>query len=302
MNSFRFGLILLWAGLATAAPGWEDAFFDANDVRIRYVQQGTGEPVVLVHGYTSWFEQNWHRATNGVFENLARDYRVIALDCRGHGKSDKPHDPKQYGAEMAHDVIRLLDHLGIRKAHLVGYSMGTRVALRLLVEQPERFSSATLAAGGGQVGWSRADEELAEREAAEMERREMRSLMLRLRPPDLPQPTEDDLRSLAASVLTGQDVRALAAVRRGYAGFAVTPAQAKAVTVPLLGLVGSADPARTDLQKFQNLQPSLKLVILDGATHGAPRAAVGHAEFLPALRAFLAANRMSGGSTGQKTP
>src|SRR5262245_29583001 len=99
----------------------EDRFFESNGVRIRYTVQGKGEPVLLIHGFTANVERQW--GLPGIIKRLAKDYQVSALDNRGHGKSGKPHDPKRYGAEMAEDAIRLLDHLKIKKAHVVGYSM-----------------------------------------------------------------------------------------------------------------------------------------------------------------------------------
>src|SRR5512132_488395 len=99
--------------------GWaQDKYFDAAGVRLRYVEQGAGEPVVLVHGFTNTLEI-WAR--NGIVQDLSKTYRVIAFDLRGHGKSDKPHEPARYGREMGIDVVRLLDHLGIQQAHVVGY-------------------------------------------------------------------------------------------------------------------------------------------------------------------------------------
>jgi pimeloyl-ACP methyl ester carboxylesterase len=83
---------LLFAGGAvvqTAAP--PDQFFDAAGVRIRYVEQGVGTPVILMHGYTGTVDRQW--IANGVFAELAKNHRVIAFDLRGHGKSDKPRDP-----------------------------------------------------------------------------------------------------------------------------------------------------------------------------------------------------------------
>ena len=95
----------------------QDNYFDAGGVRLRYVEQGKGDPVVLVHGFTNTADIWW---ASGIAQDLARDHRVIALDLRGHGKSDKPHDPAKYGREMGLDIVRLLDHLGIRRAHVVG--------------------------------------------------------------------------------------------------------------------------------------------------------------------------------------
>ena len=96
-----------------AAKISDDRYFNANGMRLRYIERGVGEPVLLLHGrggnISTWL-------TSGVVENLAKDYRVIALDFRGHGKSDKPHDPKQYGSQMALDVVRMLDHLRMVKS------------------------------------------------------------------------------------------------------------------------------------------------------------------------------------------
>ena len=72
-----------------------------------------------------------------VFQKLSKRYRVIALDNRGHGKSDKPYDPAQYGLELVDDVVRLMDHLGIAKAHVVGYSLGGFITLKLALRHPE---------------------------------------------------------------------------------------------------------------------------------------------------------------------
>src|SRR5438132_5614676 len=93
------------------------AFFLSNGVKMHYVTAGTGEPVVLIHGWSS-SAQMWRP----LIDDLSKDHRVIALDCRGHGESDKPHDPSKYGMEMANDVVRLLDRLKIKKAHIAGYS------------------------------------------------------------------------------------------------------------------------------------------------------------------------------------
>ena len=103
-----------------------DQFFDSAGVRIRYVSAGQGEPIILIHGWAADAEM-W----DSLMQDLSRDYRVIAFDCRGHGRSDKPTDPKQYGMEMVNDVVRLMDHLGFSKAHIVGYSMGGSIALKM---------------------------------------------------------------------------------------------------------------------------------------------------------------------------
>src|SRR4051812_16634279 len=121
-----------------------DGVFDSNGVKIRYVTAGKGEPVVLLHGWMSDAGMWGRLDTNPA----AGEYRLIAVDLRGHGKSGKPHEPGSYGPEMAEDVVRLLDHLGLPKANLVGYSMGAIVAGKVAATHPERVSSVVY---GGQA-------------------------------------------------------------------------------------------------------------------------------------------------------
>ena len=119
------------------------AYFDSKGVQIYFEEHGIGEPVVLVHGFASRAEHNWG-ATNW-FTTLAPHYRVVALDCRGHGKSGKPHDSAAYGGEiMGEDVIGLMDHLGIKRTLIMGYSMGGRIVTGLLMSHPERLRAAVL--------------------------------------------------------------------------------------------------------------------------------------------------------------
>jgi alpha-beta hydrolase superfamily lysophospholipase len=123
-NTLRCAAFLVTALTATAAMA-QDKFFNSNGVRIRYVDQGTGEPVVLIHGMTSTIENAW--VATGVIENLAKDHRVIALDLRGHGKSDTlgtfnlsrvgtkwAHSPESSSEDLA-DLRELLGTVGGRQ-------------------------------------------------------------------------------------------------------------------------------------------------------------------------------------------
>ena len=140
-SSLRFEYLAVWfVVFALARATAED--FVSKGVKLRYVVEGQGPPVVLIHGLTLDVESQW--ADPGIIKALAQDYRVIALDCRGHGKSDKPHEAAAYGMEMVEDVCRLLDHLQIKKAHIIGYSLGGSIALKLLTSHPEHCSSAVL--------------------------------------------------------------------------------------------------------------------------------------------------------------
>ena len=142
----------LWLGRpSTSIAAAESEFFDAKGVKIHFLIEGTGEPVVLIHGLDSSARVNWQMP--GTIDALARDQQVIAIDLPGYGESDKPDDPAAYGEQWVDDVILLLDHLNIRKAHIVGYSMGGMVALKLIAEHPDRVISGTL----GGAGWLRED-------------------------------------------------------------------------------------------------------------------------------------------------
>jgi pimeloyl-ACP methyl ester carboxylesterase len=274
---------------AFAQDKLQDKFFNSNGVQIRYVEQGAGEPVILVHGFTANIEMNW--VNTGVFQDLAKDYQVIALGCRGHGKSGKPHDPKQYGRKMATDIVRLLDHLRVKKAHIVGYSMGAHITALLLTTHPDRFLTATLGGAAGHFHWTPEDVQQAEREASEMEQGLPRSLILRLSPPDQPKPRDDQIRQWSATILAGQDLMALAAFRRSVRDQVITEAQAAAVTVPTLGIVGSADPNLASLQALKKLRPALQLVVVEGAMHYGERGVVPKPKFVAAIRDFLASHR-----------
>src|SRR3954452_21225039 len=108
MKSVSRAIVGLWLLVfAVVGARAEDQFFDSKGVKIRYVVEGKGEPVVLIHGFTQKIETGWSK----TIKTLAESYQVIALDCRGHGKSDKPTDPKMYGRELGEDVVRLMDHL-----------------------------------------------------------------------------------------------------------------------------------------------------------------------------------------------
>ena len=279
-------LLVMLLACVPAIVSAQDRFFDSNGVRIRYVDEGRGEPVILIHGNGGSIE-TWR--SSGLLPDLARDYRVIAFDARGHGQSGKPHDASGYGAEMGRDVIRLLDHLDVERAHIVGYSMGAHIAAQLIVTHPERFVTATLGGAAGRVRWTAEEIARAEQEAAEKERECVsRSQIHRLAAVDGPKPSEEDIRRRSAACMADptQDRCAQAALSRGQKDQMITPEQAAAVTVPTLGVVGSLDAYLADFQALKQLRPDLMLVVINGATHGS---AGRRPEFIAAVRARLAA-------------
>lgn len=267
----------------------DDRYFDSAGVPIRYVAAGQGEPLLLLHGFSSSIEEGW--ADRGVIADLADRWRVIAFDARGHGRSGKPHDPASYGPEMGRDVLRLMDHLGIGRAHVMGYSMGAHVAAHLAVHRPSRLHSLILGGAVGRVGWQPADQARVDAEAAELDQGLLSGQILRLWPKDQAPPSQDELRALSARRLAGKDPHALAAVRRSNPAQVVTLEELAALPMPVLGIVGTADPYRRDFERLQAAMPALRLVEIEGAVHGN---AVGRPEYVAAVRGFLADHPMAG--------
>src|SRR4029453_17360193 len=146
------GVLLL--GSVALTQSFQDKSFDSNGIRIRYIEAGTGTPVILIHGYTRYLESNW--INTGVLAALAKDHRVIAYDIPGHGKSGKPHESSAY-RDIQTDPIRLMDHLEIKRAHLVGYSMGGGIVARVAATHPDRLITAILGGHSGYREWDAED-------------------------------------------------------------------------------------------------------------------------------------------------
>jgi pimeloyl-ACP methyl ester carboxylesterase len=127
---------------------WTLGRFDSGGVEIAYLDQGEGPPTLLIHGFASSAGVNWV-ATSWVRDLQAARRRVVAFDNRGHGQSDKPHDPAAYHPDiMAEDARRLLDHLRIERADVIGYSMGARIAAHLALRHPGRVRRAVFSGLG----------------------------------------------------------------------------------------------------------------------------------------------------------
>lgn len=140
------GLAVLLFATASASAQFSIEKFDSSGVKIVYFTEGKGEPVILVHGWLSSAGINW--GLTGISRKLAKDFQVIALDVRGHGLSDRPDKVEAYGREMVEDIVRLMDHRKIKKAHIVGYSMGGFIAANFISKHPDRTLSATLCGSG----------------------------------------------------------------------------------------------------------------------------------------------------------
>ena len=268
----------------------EDRYFDSNGVRIRYLERGAGAPVVLVHGFTGSIERSW--IDTGVLPDLARDHRVIAFDLRGHGKSGKPHDPGAYN-EIGQDLIRLLDHLGIARAHIVGYSLGGIIAAKLLTTRPERFISATLGGAAYRRSRSEHSDAAAEEAAHEIELGlPYRTLILTTAPTDELPPSDEAQRRISGAIVAHSDRLAHAALYRARRALLVTDAEMAAVRVPVLAIVGGADPTLPRVQAMKARCPGMEMVIVRGAVHPTShaRGLPSRPEFVAAIRAFIKAH------------
>ncbi len=138
MLPIRMSLSEHWIG-ATAMP-----YVSNEGIRIHYHVVGEGPPIVLQHGTTQSVE-DWHHY--GYVQGLKNDYRLILIDSRGHGRSDKPHDPESYDLQfIAGDIVAVLDELIIPKAHYFGYSMGGWIGFVVSKYAPDRFNSFIIGA------------------------------------------------------------------------------------------------------------------------------------------------------------
>ena len=264
-----------------------DGFFDSGGVTIHYAEQGAGPAVILLHeidgGIRSWINA-------GVTTRLAASFRTIAIDMRAHGLSGKPHDPQQYGAEMARDVIRLMDKLGIAKAHIVGYSLGAEIALMLMASEPDRLLSVTLGAGVGRLRTRSTDAQHMEEEALEyLNFGVSPKLYLEEWPEGTPDPTLEQLRVLAATALAdpSRDRQALAALSRARPARIVSPEKVAVTRMPVLAIAGSKDPELPELNALEKLRPGVTVSVIEGAMHSGPAQALDRPEFQDRLMAFL---------------
>lgn len=247
-------------------------YVENDGVKIAFEETGSGRPVMLVHGFAASRTSNWSGA--GWFDALtASGRRVIAIDCRGHGESDKPHDPSAYGNTMADDVIAVLDHLGIDRCELMGYSMGGRISLRLLTAFGDRFSCAVLGGIGGGVGGPR-------RNADEMARA--------MEADELPADASDMAKGFRLfAEASGNDLKALAAVMRGWGTWSVDDDLAT-IDTPTLVVVGSDDDLVGSAEPLVEQIPGARLEVIPGRDH---LTVVGDERYKQAAIAFLDEHR-----------
>ena len=226
--------------------------FQHDDVEIAYLDEGEGDPIMLVHGFASTKNVNWVYPT-WVSELRKNGCRVIALDNRGHGDSAKLYDPAQYSIPiMASDVVALMDHLDVDRADVMGYSLGGRMTAWLALNAPERLRSAILGGIGiAMIEGGGPGENVARAlEAPSLE--------------DVSDPTGRTFRAFADQ--TRSDRRALAACLRGSRRL-MTREEAAGIRVPVLIAVGSKDEIAGSASALGRIIPGSEVLDIPNRDH-----------------------------------
>jgi pimeloyl-ACP methyl ester carboxylesterase len=244
--------------------------FEHDGVEIAFLDEGHGEPIVLVHGFASTAEVNWvYPGWVATLTEAGR--RVIALDNRGHGASSKPYDPAAYhSARMAEDIRALLDHLQLGRADVMGYSMGARITAFFALGHSQRLYRAIF--GGLGIHLVRGvglPQSIAEALEAP-------SLV------DVRDPTGRMFRAFAEQ--TKSDLKALAACVRGSRQ-TLTRDQVALIRAPVLVAVGTKDAIAGSPQELATLMPCGRVLDIPGRDH---MLAVGDKAFKRAVLRFLA--------------
>jgi len=244
--------------------------FEHGGVEIAFLDEGQGEPVVLVHGFASTAAVNWvHPGWVTTLTKAGR--RVIALDNRGHGASSKLYDPAAYHSTvMAEDVRALLDHLGLERADVIGYSMGARIAAFFALAHPARLRRAVLGGLGARlVDGVGLPESVAEALEAP-------SLA------DVSDRTARTFRAFAES--TASDLAALAACIRGSRQ-TLTREEVASIRAPVLVAVGTKDVVAGSPHELAAMLPAGRALDIPGRDH---MLAVGDKVFKQGVLGFLA--------------
>ncbi len=247
------------------------AEFHHDGLRLAYFDEGepSGEPVLLIHGFASSALVNWVHP--GWLKTLGdAGFRVIAIDNRGHGRSDKPHLPEAYHpASMADDAVALLDHLGISQTHVMGYSMGARISAFAGLRHPHRVRSLVFGGLGlgmvdGAGDW---DPIAAALRAPSLDDvTDARGRMFRA----FAEQTRSDRIALAACIETSRDL--------------VTPEQLQRLTMPVLVGVGTKDDIAGSAQALAALLPDAEALDIPNRDH---MLAVGDRVFKHAVLGFF---------------
>lgn len=286
-NTLSIAFCLLVAGVVFAQNKPEHKYFKTSDgVKIHFMVKGKGAPVILIHGYTGSADGNWF--SNGIADALAVNHMVIAIDCRNHGLSDKP---QPMGPGKAEDVIELMDHLKIQKAHLHGYSMGGGIVGRLMAMIPDRI----ITAGFGGSGIQEVDPEWRakapkDKEGRDPQEDEASTLLRTRRANDLGISLEDYQKRLAERQ---EQQRAALAAARDQAAVRPTGPQLDLtkITFPVMAVNGEFDRPLAKTVRMHRELRNFTNVVLPGKSHlTAIMAGYMPKEYLESVVKFINAN------------
>ena len=243
--------------------------FDSDGVEIAYDVAGDGDPILLVHGFASNTQINW--VTTGWVKLLTEaGYKVITIDNRGHGFSEKLYEPVLYEApEMAEDSRRLLDHLGIEIADVLGYSMGARITAFLTINHPARVRSAMIAGMAANIFKGVGNSDVIA-DALEADSREQVEQPMARAFRIFAEQTKSDLKALAACMRAGRP----AVAREALAG----------VDCPVLVIAGEIDDVAGPVEPLVDVIPNASGLVLPGRDH---MKAVGDMTFKRGVLEFL---------------
>ena len=244
-------------------------FFSSDGVQIAFLDEGAGDPILLIHGFASntkynWVDPGWVRFLVGA------GFRVVSIDNRGHGESAKPYELADYVTpKMSEDARALLDHLGIARADVMGYSMGARISCFLALNHPERVRSLVFGglginmirglAGTGPIAHALEAPTIA----------------------DVTNPTARTFRAFAEQ--TGGDLKALAACIRS-ARVRISPEMVAALACPVLVAVGTEDVIGGSASELAALIPGAEALEIQRRDH---MRAVGDRSYKEGALAFL---------------
>ncbi|MCM5560034.1 alpha/beta fold hydrolase [Pleomorphomonas sp. JP5] len=226
--------------------------FSTVDGEFAYIDKGSGQPVVFVHGFASNAHVNW--LDTGWIDRLVQEgYRAIALDNRGHGDSVKLHDAADYRLEkMAGDVLALIDHLALPRVRAIGYSMGSRILLDFASRHSDRLEQLVLGGIGGTMA------------KAGLDREPIAAALLAPTLEDVADPVGRGYRQFAEQ--TRSDRQALAACIRGY-GRPVETSETERIAVPTLVAVGTKDAVAGSATELAKMIPGADVLDIPNRDH-----------------------------------
>jgi len=267
--------------LFVRAPG---ETFVSDGQTMYYTDQGEGEPVVLVHGFAADGHLNWRMS--GIVDALKRDFRVITLDARAHGRSAKPHESGQYGMQMVEDIANLMDHLDLDRAHIGGYSMGGFLSLSFAGRYPERVLS--LVQGGS--GWYPPDEypDLIQTVPASLDSGGGLEPIVRFMEPEDSWFREFRIAFANTFLCWMNDEQAMARCFEEMATLEGTEEQLRNNRIPAISITGTEDPLREAAENVGERGGNFTVHWIEGADHLSTLSHPRYArEFARVMRDFL---------------